>query len=218
MLTGESVPVIKNSLKNSEDYFDLANEEASKKTVLFSGTKVIQARNTGGQSCTALVVRTGFVTTKGSLVRDILYPKPVNFKFYRESVYFVFAMAVVALIGFAFSFNKLKEDYPTFGQMLKRSLDLITIAVPPALPATMSVGISFAMRRLRNVNIFCISPPRVNISGMLQIMVFDKTGTLTEDGLEVKGVVGCLGAKGDNEDSKFTIFTESIRQLLPQQV
>jgi cation-transporting ATPase 13A2 len=218
MLTGESVPVIKNSLKPTEDFFDLENEEASKKITLFSGTKVIQARNTGGQSCTALVVRTGFVTTKGSLVRDILYPKPVNFKFYRESVYFVFAMALVALSGFAISFNKLKEDYTNTKDLIKRSLDLITIAVPPALPATMSVGVSFAIRRLRLVNIFCISPPRVNISGMLQIMVFDKTGTLTEDGLEVKGVVGCLGAKGDNGDPKFAMFTESIGQLLPQQL
>ena len=105
MLTGESVPVIKNSLSPSEDYFDLANEDSAKKSILYSGTKVIQARNTGGQSCIALVIRTGFVTTKGSLVRDILYPKPVNFKFYRESIYFVFAMSLVALIGFAATFN-----------------------------------------------------------------------------------------------------------------
>ena len=213
MLTGESVPVIKNSLSPSEDFFDLANEESAKKNILYSGTKVIQARNTGGQSCMALVVRTGFVTTKGSLVRDILYPKPVNFKFYRESIYFVFAMALVALIGFASTFNRLRKDYDTY-DLIIRSLDLITIAVPPALPATMSVGISFAIGRLKKVNIFCISPPRVNISGMLQIMVFDKTGTLTEDGLQIKGVVGRNGAQGNDIDPVFTDFQESIGILL----
>ena len=213
MLTGESVPVIKNSLSPSEDFFDLANEESAKKNILYSGTKVIQARNSGGQSCMALVVRTGFVTTKGSLVRDILYPKPVNFKFYRESIYFVFAMALVALIGFASTFNRLRKDYDTY-DLIIRSLDLITIAVPPALPATMSVGISFAIGRLKKVNIFCISPPRVNISGMLQIMVFDKTGTLTEDGLQIKGVVGRNGAQGNDIDPVFTDFQESIGNLL----
>jgi cation-transporting P-type ATPase 13A2 len=60
---------------------------------------------------------------------------------------------------------------------------LITIAVPPALPAAMSIGVAFAVQRLRRAQIFCISPPRVNVSGMIQLMVFDKTGTLTEDGL-----------------------------------
>ena len=67
--------------------------------------------------------------------------------------------------------------------MIDKSLDLITITVPPALPATMSVGVAFAINRLKRKKIFCISPPRVNVSGMIQIMVFDKTGTLTEDGL-----------------------------------
>ncbi len=46
-----------------------------------------------------------------------------------------------------------------------RALDLITVVVPPALPATMSIGISFAINRLRNVGIFCISPNRVIIEG-----------------------------------------------------
>jgi cation-transporting ATPase 13A3/4/5 len=47
-----------------------------------------------------LVIRTAFVTTKGSLVRDILYPKPTKFKFYRDSLIFVAGMAVLAIIGF----------------------------------------------------------------------------------------------------------------------
>jgi P-type E1-E2 ATPase len=67
--------------------------------------------------------------------------------------------------------------------LIDRSLNLITITVPPALPAAMTVGIVFAIGRLKKQKIYCISPPRVNIAGRVNLMVFDKTGTLTEDGL-----------------------------------
>ena len=36
------------------------------------------------------------------------------------------------------------------GLVVRRVLDLITIAVPPALPAALSVGIVVAQRRLRS--------------------------------------------------------------------
>lgn len=57
------------------------------------------------------------------------------------------------------------------------------MAIPPALPAAMSVGIVFAINRLKNQSIYCISPQRVNVAGRVNLMVFDKTGTLTEEGL-----------------------------------
>lgn len=69
-----------------------------------------------------------------------------------------------------------------------RALDLITVVVPPALPATLSIGTSFALSRLRKSGIFCISPNRVNVSGKVNVCCFDKTGTLTEDGLDILGV------------------------------
>ena len=68
-------------------------------------------------------------------------------------------------------------------EIVDRSLDLITITVPPALPAAMTVGVMFAVKRLRKAKLFCISPPRINIAGRVNLMVFDKTGTLTEEGL-----------------------------------
>ena len=69
-----------------------------------------------------------------------------------------------------------------------RALDLITVVVPPALPATLSIGTSFAISRLRKAGIFCISPSRVNVAGKINVCCFDKTGTLTEDGLDILGI------------------------------
>ena len=68
-----------------------------------------------------------------------------------------------------------------------QALNLITITVPPVLPSAMTVGTIYSISRLNKNQIYCISPPRVNVAGRVNLMVFDKTGTLTEDGLEVHG-------------------------------
>ena len=65
----------------------------------------------------------------------------------------------------------------------------MTIVVPPALPAALAVGITYAQKRLKKKSIFTISPKRINLSGSVNLALFDKTGTLTEDGLEFHGVV-----------------------------
>lgn len=72
--------------------------------------------------------------------------------------------------------------------MAVNMLDLTTITVPPALPTCLSIGISFALRRMQKKEIYCISPNRVNVGGKITIMCFDKTGTLTEEGLDMHGV------------------------------
>jgi len=180
MLTGESIPVIKNSLPLTNDVY---SPESDSKYTLYGGTKIIQTRQFGNSKVLGLVIRTAFVTTKGNLVRDILYPKANKFQFYRDSLIFIGGMALIAIAGFFASLPAMIAQEYTVGDIIKRSLDLITITVPPALPAAMTIGTVFAMNRLKKHKIFCISPPRVNVSGRVNLMVFDKTGTLTEDGL-----------------------------------
>ena len=41
-----------------------------------------------------LVTNTGFLTCKGGLIRDILYPKKLKFKFYDDGIKFVGIMAI----------------------------------------------------------------------------------------------------------------------------
>ncbi len=55
-----------------------------------------------------------------------------------------------------------------------RSLDVITIAIPPALPAALTIGMVYAQLRLKTKSIFCISPQRINISGSIDVVCFDK--------------------------------------------
>lgn len=56
------------------------------------------------------------------------------------------------------------------------SLDLITIAVPPALPAAMAVGQYYAQKRLEKNKIFCISPRTITVAGSIDCVCFDKVG------------------------------------------
>ncbi|KAJ7722136.1 hypothetical protein DFH07DRAFT_857204 [Mycena maculata] len=194
MLTGESVPVSKVPAKDEDllRWCD-AKDEASK-SFLYAGTKVVRIRGTftidgnPGHPALALVVRTGFNTTKGALIRSMLYPKPIGFKFYRDSVRFIGVLAGIAGVGFCFSAVQFVRIGLKWHTIIIRALDLITVVVPPALPATLSIGTSFAIGRLRRSGIFCISPSRVNVGGKVNVCCFDKTGTLTEDGLDILGV------------------------------
>ncbi|KAK6639831.1 hypothetical protein RUM43_008106 [Polyplax serrata] len=187
MLTGESVPVTKTPLPNHDTIAYDAKEHA--KHTLFCGTKVIQTRYYGDENVYAVVIRTGFCTSKGSLVRSIMYPPPVDFKFEHDSYKFVMLLAVTAIIGFIYtSISKYLRGLSA-SEIIVEALDLITIAVPPALPAAMTVGRMYAQSRLQKKGIYCISPRSINVSGSIDCVCFDKTGTLTEDGLDMWGVV-----------------------------
>ncbi|KAK7494113.1 hypothetical protein BaRGS_00014586 [Batillaria attramentaria] len=204
MLTGESVPITKTSIPNplvgdgAQDTTSFDMQKHSRH-VLFSGTDVIQTRFYGSQKVRAVVLRTGFSTSKGELVRSILYPKPVDFKFQRHSYYFILVLAAIACIGFIYTIVLMVDFGDTVGDIIVRSLDLVTITVPPALPAALAMGIVFAQHRLKLVGVYCISPRSINICGTINTVCFDKTGTLTEDGLNMQGVVPAAGAKFERE-------------------
>ncbi|NWI10486.1 AT132 ATPase, partial [Crypturellus soui] len=190
MLTGESVPVMKTPLPaGGRGARAVYSPEEHRRHTLFCGTQVIQAKSYVGKEVLAVVTRTGFCTAKGDLISSILYPKPVSFKFYKDAVKFVLFLAILALIGTLYSILILIKNQVPVGQIIIRALDLVTVIVPPALPAAMTVGTIYAQNRLKNQGIFCISPPRINLCGKIRLVCFDKTGTLTEEGLDVWGVV-----------------------------
>uniref|UniRef100_A0A7M4F2A6 Uncharacterized protein n=1 Tax=Crocodylus porosus TaxID=8502 RepID=A0A7M4F2A6_CROPO len=54
------------------------------------------------------------------------------------------------------------------------ALLLLTVPVPPAIPAALTTAIVYARRRLKHKNIFCISPQRINICGQINLVCFDK--------------------------------------------
>lgn len=147
MLTGESVPVSKVPIKD-ENIRALAREDKKgssevdaelAKHYLFAGTKIIRVRPgpsilPGGgkgdaQRALALVTRTGFNTTKGALVRSMLFPKPTGFKFYRDSMRFIAVLAMIAGAGFLVSAVQFIRIGIAWSTIALRALDLITIGM-----------------------------------------------------------------------------------------
>uniref|UniRef100_A0A8C0MXD0 Polyamine-transporting ATPase 13A2 n=1 Tax=Canis lupus familiaris TaxID=9615 RepID=A0A8C0MXD0_CANLF len=189
-LTGESVPVLKTALPEGPVSYC---PETHRRHTLFCGTLVLQARAFVGPHVLAVVTQTGFCTAKGGLVSSILHPRPIDFKFYKHSMKFVAALSVLALLGTVYSIFILHRNRVPLNEIVIRALDLVTVVVPPALPAAMTVCTLYAQSRLRSQGIFCIHPLRINLGGKLQLVCFDKTGTLTEDGLDVMGVVPLKG-------------------------
>jgi magnesium-transporting ATPase (P-type) len=94
MLTGESVPETKipvanmNSKNQIENGLNNLNEKEHSKHILFGGTQVIQTRSFRNEKVKAVVVKTGFDTTKGVLIRSILYPKP-GYYIFLKNMYFI---------------------------------------------------------------------------------------------------------------------------------
>ncbi|KAN0061381.1 hypothetical protein ACQY0O_006228 [Thecaphora frezii] len=221
MLTGESVPVVKAPISNSKlETVLAAGGDLSKidKHLIYSGTKIVRARPaTSEDQCLdaevprarALVVRTGFSTAKGSLVRQMLFPRPISFKFYRDAFWFIFYLLVISLIGMVSTIIYFEIIGVDGIEIALRSLDVLTIACPPALPATLSICITFAIARLRRAQIFCLSPQRINVAGKINMLVFDKTGTLTEEGLDV------LGVRAVASNGRFDELVHSALDLVP---
>ena len=189
MLTGESTPVIKVRMTSTEDLYNTKNSEYEK-YILFAGTKIVQKRKMGTTEPLGIVFSTGFNTFKGNLIAGILYPKKDKDKFTRDSVKYIIIMGIMTVVGFAISLKFLiVEGENSAKEIIERFLDLFTTAIPPSLPACLSIGITYSLSRLSDKGIFCIQRDRINKAGSVNILVFDKTGTLTEDHLDIKGFV-----------------------------
>jgi len=164
MLTGESIPVVKNALPRNDNLYSLKDD---KQYTLYAGTKCIQARFNQGTAVLGLVTLTGFSTVKGELIRTMLFPKPSDFKFYSDSFKFIGCLGVAALAGknihttfflnyktgFLIDLPKFLELYKgdhdpeTLKMLIIKASEIVTVTVPPALPTCLHVGISIALGR-----------------------------------------------------------------------
>ncbi|CAK4138081.1 unnamed protein product [Aphanomyces euteiches] len=183
-LTGEAIPVNKHSAPPNATIDSTSVRNKYKASVVSAGSAVVRI----DVPCKAIVLATGFHTSKGELFRSIVCPKPIQFQVERDSYRFLAALSILAVL------TGLKNSYDAairglgFIRIVVSWLDLITIAVPPALPLILSVGVGYAIQRLEVDGICCIDSPKVNLAGHLTCFCFDKTGTLTKDHMSFEGV------------------------------
>lgn len=75
MLTGESIPIVKSCITDSQEIYDPSDKLNSQSHTLFCGTKVLQTKSSESKDeILGLVIRTGYFTTKGQIIQEILFP------------------------------------------------------------------------------------------------------------------------------------------------
>ncbi|KDN43683.1 putative SPF1-P-type ATPase [Tilletiaria anomala UBC 951] len=202
MLSGESTPLLKESieLRDGSDKLDING--ADRNNVVFGGTKVLQtnapdaaagskyaslAAPDGG--ALGVVLRTGFGTTQGQLIRLMVFTNEGRVSANNiESFVFIAFLLVFAIAASAYVWIKGNEMGRPKGKLLLDCVLIITSVVPPELPMELSMAVNTALMALAKVAIFCTEPFRIPYAGRVDVCCFDKTGTITGEDLVVQGI------------------------------
>lgn len=210
MLSGESTPLLKDSVQLRPGDAPIEPEGLDKNAFLYGGTKVLQITHgvaseeapdtvpvlvsgvdpPPDNGAMAVVVKTGFETSQGSLVRTMIYSTERVSANNVEALLFILFLLIFAI---AASWYVWQEGVAKDRKRSKLLLDcvlIITSVVPPELPMELSLAVNTSLAALSKFAIFCTEPFRIPYAGRVDVACFDKTGTLTGEDLVVDGIAG----------------------------
>jgi cation-transporting ATPase 13A1 len=215
MLSGESTPLLKESVQLRPGEDRIEPDGLDKNSFVHGGTKVLQIThpNSNGEDISkslpngvtsppdngavGVVVKTGFETSQGSLVRTMIYSTERVSANNAEALLFILFLLIFAIAASWYVWQEGVQKDRKRSKLLLDCVLIITSVVPPELPMELSLAVNTSLAALSKFAIFCTEPFRIPFAGRVDIACFDKTGTLTGEDLVVDGIAGLtLGRTG----------------------
>eukprot|EP00392_Amoebophrya_sp_AT5.2_P011346 g11423.t1 len=192
---------------NSKNLVHLEDEEAGEGDV--EDEEADQSANAAFQAI-GLVVNTGPATTKGEMIRRILYPTPVRYAFIEQLPWFLF----VSVLVFATCFSipaALTSNRPALQfvqSMFFETVRMATLIIAPQLFLGLLMCQTNAKSRLflSPARVKTLEPERLLMAGEVKVQCLDKTGTITEDGLQLSGTMPVVKVDGEVQLGELNLF------------
>jgi len=174
-LTGESVPVHKNSTQLNKGI--VVNDQIN---MAFAGTIVSFGKGTGVVTGTGM--HTEFGKIAGSIQSIEEQSTPLQVKFEKMAKQLSFAVLSLVIVVFILGFFSLKVDIFT---LFLFSLSLAVASVPSSLPAIVTISLGLGAKRLAGKNMIIKKLHAAESLGSVTAICSDKTGTITKNQMTV---------------------------------
>ncbi|HEX4893736.1 MAG TPA: cation-translocating P-type ATPase, partial [Hyphomicrobiaceae bacterium] len=181
-LTGESLPVTK-ELRAIDGDVGIGD----RKNLIFSGTVATYGR------ARAIVVATGMNTEVGRIAGLLegatKEPTPLQQELDRTGKRLTVIMLAICAVVFATGlYNTAVIDLRVLLALFLFAVALAVAAIPEALPAIVTVGLSLGVRRMAAAHAIVRKLPAVETLGAATVICSDKTGTLTRNEMTVRAL------------------------------
>lgn len=181
ILTGESVPVVKNSCEDLE-YQEVMPPGGDGLPFVYSGTLVVQGRGL------ARVVATGPRTLMGRIgasLRSIELEesrlKSETRLMVRRLTLFGLALSTILLIAYALETGDLLRG-------LLAGITLTMAILPEEFPVVLTIFLALGAWRLSRINVLTRNLPAIETLGSVTVLCTDKTGTVTLNRMRVRKI------------------------------
>ncbi|ODV65065.1 hypothetical protein HYPBUDRAFT_143950 [Hyphopichia burtonii NRRL Y-1933] len=203
MLSGESTPLLKESIKLRPSDENLQPEGLDKNSLLHGGTMALQVTKPENpiipvapdHGALAFVAKTGFETSQGSLVRMMIFSSERVSVGNKEAFFFILFLLIFAIAASWYVWVEGTKMGRIQSKLILDCIIILTSVVPPELPMELTMAVNTSLSALQKHFVYCTEPFRIPLAGRLDVCCFDKTGTLTAEDLVFEGLAGF---KNDN--------------------